>query len=65
MKIKKWLTLSAACLAFSATTAFAQETREFSVSTVLSDAFPWGQAAEKWADAPMSGLLCGKEARCY
>lgn len=50
MKIKKWLTLSAACLAFSATTAFAQETREFSVSTVLSDAFPWGQAAEKWAE---------------
>ncbi|GGB40665.1 exported protein [Oceanisphaera marina] len=30
--------------------AFAQETREFSVSTVLSDAFPWGQAAEKWAE---------------
>ena len=29
---------------------FAQETREFSVSTVLSDAFPWGQAAEKWAE---------------
>lgn len=50
MKIKKWLTVSAACLAFSATTAFAQETREFSVSTVLSDAFPWGQAAEKWAE---------------
>lgn len=50
MKINKWLTLSAACLAFSATTAFAQETREYSVSTVLSDAFPWGQAAEKWAE---------------
>lgn len=30
--------------------AFAQETRELSVSTVLSDAFPWGQAAEKWAE---------------
>ncbi|MBB3189460.1 DctP family TRAP transporter solute-binding subunit [Halomonas cerina] len=28
---------------------FAQA-RELSVSTVLSDAFPWGQAAEKWAD---------------
>lgn len=24
--------------------------RELSVSTVLSDAFPWGQAAQKWAD---------------
>ncbi|WP_417618376.1 DctP family TRAP transporter solute-binding subunit [Oceanisphaera sp.] len=39
--------------AFSMTFAapsFAQETREFSVSTVLSDAFPWGQAAEKWAE---------------
>ncbi|WP_108445674.1 DctP family TRAP transporter solute-binding subunit [Halomonas denitrificans] len=24
--------------------------RELSVSTVLSDAFPWGQAAEKWAE---------------
>ena len=33
-----------------ATPVFAQETREFSVSTVLSDAFPWGQAAEKWAE---------------
>ncbi|SEL00433.1 DctP family TRAP transporter solute-binding subunit [Halomonas daqiaonensis] len=26
------------------------QARELSVSTVLSDAFPWGQAAEKWAD---------------
>ncbi|MBR9754528.1 DctP family TRAP transporter solute-binding subunit [Cobetia sp. 4B] len=26
------------------------EARELSVSTVLSDAFPWGQAAEKWAE---------------
>lgn len=50
MKMKKWLSLSAACLALSATTVFAQETREYSVSTVLSDAFPWGQAAEKWAE---------------
>ena len=33
-----------------ATPVLAQETREFSVSTVLSDAFPWGQAAEKWAE---------------
>ncbi|BBI52907.1 hypothetical protein HORIV_53280 [Vreelandella olivaria] len=26
------------------------QARELSVSTVLSDAFPWGQAAEKWAE---------------
>lgn len=50
MRIKKWLLLSAACLAFSATSTFAEETREFSVSTVLSEAFPWGQAAAKWAE---------------
>lgn len=50
MKIKKWLALSAACLALSSTAVLAQETREYSVSTVLSDAFPWGQAAEKWAE---------------
>lgn len=50
MKLKKWLVLTAACLAFSATPVFAKETREFSVSTVLSDAFPWGQAAAKWAE---------------
>ncbi len=50
MRIKKWLLLSAACLAFNATPTLAQETREFSVSTVLSDAFPWGQAADKWAE---------------
>lgn len=50
MKMKKWLAIGAACLAFNATTTLAQETREFSVSTVLSDAFPWGQAAEKWAE---------------
>lgn len=50
MRIKKWLLLSAACLAFGATPTFAQDTREFSVSTVLSDAFPWGQAADKWAE---------------
>ena len=50
MRIKKMLLLSAACLAFSAAPTFAQETREFSVSTVLSDAFPWGQAAGKWAE---------------
>ncbi|MDR5901955.1 DctP family TRAP transporter solute-binding subunit [Halomonas icarae] len=26
------------------------QAREIAVSTVLSDAFPWGQAAEKWAE---------------
>ncbi len=31
-------------------TALTAQAREYSVSTVLSDAFPWGQAAEKWAD---------------
>ncbi|WP_447957237.1 DctP family TRAP transporter solute-binding subunit [Vreelandella sp. EE7] len=31
-------------------TAFSAQARELSVSTVLSDAFPWGQAAEKWAE---------------
>jgi len=36
----------AAVLSFSLFT----QARELSVSTVLSDAFPWGQAAEKWAD---------------
>lgn len=50
MNIKKWLVLSAACLSLGATPVFAQETRELSVSTVLSDAFPWGQAAAKWAE---------------
>ncbi len=50
MRINKWLLLSAACLAFSATSTVAEETHEFSVSTVLSEAFPWGQAAAKWAE---------------
>lgn len=30
--------------------AMTAQAREYSVSTVLSDAFPWGQAAEKWAE---------------
>lgn len=30
--------------------AFSVQARELSISTVLSDAFPWGQAAEKWAE---------------
>ena len=50
MKIKKWLALGITCFALSTTAALAQEAREYSVSTVLSDAFPWGQAAEKWAE---------------
>ncbi len=51
MKLKQQLTAlaAAACLSMSAA-SFAQETREFSVSTVLGDAFPWGQAATKWAE---------------
>ncbi|QTP60205.1 DctP family TRAP transporter solute-binding subunit [Billgrantia antri] len=32
------------------TAALSAQARELSVSTVLSDAFPWGQAAEKWAE---------------
>src|SRR5690606_11700674 len=50
MKLKKWLGVASATLALAANISFAQETREFSVSTALSEAFPWGQAAEKWAE---------------
>lgn len=51
MRIKPLAFALTAALGMAFTTpAFAQETREFSVSTVLSDAFPWGQAAEKWAE---------------
>ena len=53
MQLKKWLSLGVASLALSATigsTALAQETKEYSVSTVLGDAYPWGQMAEKWAE---------------
>ncbi|WP_417775862.1 DctP family TRAP transporter solute-binding subunit [Stutzerimonas xanthomarina] len=48
MKLTRRLTALAAAAALSAT--FAASAREYSVSTVLSDAFPWGQAAQKWAD---------------
>ncbi|MGE6528318.1 DctP family TRAP transporter solute-binding subunit [Pseudomonas sp. NPDC077382] len=48
MKLTRCLTALAAAVALSAT--FAASAREYSVSTVLSDAFPWGQAAQKWAD---------------
>lgn len=50
MQLKKLFTLAAASLALAANLSFAQQVREFSVSTVLSEAFPWGQAAEKWAE---------------
>lgn len=53
MHFKKWLSLGITSLALSATTgsaALAQETKEYSVSTVLGDAYPWGQMAEKWAE---------------
>ncbi|WP_111414033.1 DctP family TRAP transporter solute-binding subunit [Billgrantia lactosivorans] len=30
--------------------ALSAQARELSISTVLPDAFPWGQAAEKWAE---------------
>lgn len=48
MKLTRCLTALTAAMALSAT--FAASAREYSVSTVLSDAFPWGQAAQKWAD---------------
>lgn len=46
------ITRIAAALAGAAvlTAAFSAQARELSVSTVLPDAFPWGQAAEKWAE---------------
>lgn len=53
MHFKKWLSLGITSLALSATigsAALAQETKEYSVSTVLGDAYPWGQMAEKWAE---------------
>ena len=53
MQLKKWFSLGVASLAVSATigsTALAQESKEYSVSTVLGDAYPWGQMAEKWAE---------------
>jgi TRAP-type transport system periplasmic protein len=46
------LTRFAVALAGAAvlTASLSAQARELSVSTVLSDAFPWGQAAEKWAE---------------
>ncbi len=40
----------AAVLTASLSVSSSVQARELSVSTVLSDAFPWGQAAEKWAE---------------
>lgn len=48
--MKRFLAMGLAYVALSSSLAFAQQVREFSVSTVLSDAFPWGQAATKWAE---------------
>ncbi len=53
MSLKKFLSLGVMSLVASAaisTSAMAQETKEYSVSTVLGNAFPWGQTAEKWAE---------------
>lgn len=50
MYTQNWISVGAAGLALTASVVFAQQTREFSVSTVLSEAFPWGQAATKWAE---------------
>ena len=46
------LARTAAALAGAAALAasLSAQAHELSVSTVLSDAFPWGQAAEKWAE---------------
>lgn len=53
MRLKKFLTLGAMSLAMSAaisTASLAQESKEYSVSTVLGNTYPWGQTAEKWAE---------------
>ncbi|RCV91598.1 DctP family TRAP transporter solute-binding subunit [Billgrantia montanilacus] len=42
--------LAGAAVLTASLSASAVQARELSVSTVLSDAFPWGQAAEKWAE---------------
>ncbi|AVL70696.1 C4-dicarboxylate ABC transporter [Oligella urethralis] len=53
MNFKQRLSISLASLAMSSmlcASAFAQEVKEYSVSTVLGNAYPWGQTAEKWAE---------------
>ena len=60
MSLKKFLSLGVMSLVASAaisTSAMAQETKEYSVSTVLGNAFPWGQTAEKWVMAGVSNDL--------
>ncbi|WP_028238137.1 DctP family TRAP transporter solute-binding subunit [Stutzerimonas azotifigens] len=48
MKLTRLLATLATAAALTA--AVTAQAKEYSVSTVLSDAFPWGQAAQKWAD---------------
>ena len=52
MTLHRPLAKLAAALAGAAvlSASLSVQARELSVSTVLSDAFPWGQAAEKWAE---------------
>ncbi|MDR5906453.1 DctP family TRAP transporter solute-binding subunit [Franzmannia qiaohouensis] len=52
MTLSRRLTHFTVALAGAAllSTSLSAQARELSVSTVLSDAFPWGQAAEKWAE---------------
>lgn len=47
LKRRILLATTAATLLFSAA-ATAQYKDEYTVSTVLPSAFPWGQAADKW-----------------
>ena len=49
MKLKNLFLAGLATVAMGTATSFA-EVKEYSVSTVLSDAYPWGQAAVKWAE---------------
>src|SRR5574344_1700161 len=49
MKLKNLFLAGLATVAMGAATSFA-EVNAYSVSTVLSDAYPWGQAAVKWAE---------------
>ncbi len=49
--MKKFLALVAVCMVLSAFPAGAAEYKaEYRLSTVLGPAFPWGRAAERWAD---------------
>lgn len=46
---RAFLAAAATCLMLSPM-AQADYKAEYTVSTVLPDAFPWGQAAEKWVE---------------